>query len=84
MSQWYEPSAEQIARRQRNFTYHAPSTEQVQRMRDIREHAKNLSCRLDSSCPPSRELDHAQDALQYVLMWANAAIARYEAVAEPQ
>lgn len=84
MSKWYEPSLEQVDRRQRIFTYHAPSAEQVQRMRDIRDHAKNLSCRLDCSCPPSRELSEAQTALEQVIMWANAAIVRNEAVAAPQ
>ena len=76
------PSVHQDQRRQRNFTYHAPGNSQIQRMQAIRTKAHDLSHLLDRCCTESRELSLAQTKIEEAVMWANAGIARTEAVAD--
>ena len=60
------------------FTYHAPSPDQIERMADIREHARLFAHKIEAHCPPSHERGFALRQLQQVSMWANAAIAIHE------
>lgn len=70
-----DPSRELDAR----FTYHAPRGDQQTRFIVIRAIAKELGRAITRWCPPSRERELALTALDTVVMWANAAIARREA-----
>ncbi|SFM35614.1 Acb2/Tad1 domain-containing protein [Salibacterium qingdaonense] len=59
-----------------NFTYHAPTKEQISKYNELREEAKNLAYLLDNTCPGSREKSVAMTKLEEAVMWANASIAR--------
>ena len=59
-----------------NFTYHAPSENQVDRYNVLREKAKELAYAIDERCPSSREKSLAMTNLEQAVMWANASIAR--------
>ncbi len=61
------------------FTYHAVTGDQSARFIVIRAIAKELARAITRWCPPSRERELALTALDTVVMWANAAIARREA-----
>ena len=63
---------------EKNFTYHAPKNNQVERYASIREIAKGLAMFIDDHCPDSREKSLAMTKLEEAVMWANAAIARNE------
>lgn len=56
------------------FTYHAPSTNQVEDMREIREKAKELAFLIDNKCPSCADRAAALRKLREVVMTANAAI----------
>lgn len=60
------------------FTYHPPRGNQSARYVVIRAIAKELGRAITRWCPPSRERELALTALDTVVMWANAAIARRE------
>ncbi|WP_430735835.1 DUF7681 family protein [Gracilibacillus dipsosauri] len=61
-----------------NFSYHAPTEEQVKKYNEIREKAKELAYLLENHCPNSREKSLAMTNLEQSVMWANASVARNE------
>jgi hypothetical protein len=60
------------------FTYHSPKGDQAKRYGEIRDAAKALALLIDDKSPVSREQSLAFTALEEVVMWANASIARNE------
>ena len=62
----------------KRFTYHAPKEGQPQKYENIRKQALGFAEILDAMCPDSREKSLAITALEEVVMWANASIARNE------
>jgi hypothetical protein len=68
-------NAEDIEKR---FTYQPPKGNQPERYVKIRAKAKELAEMLNYDCPESREKSIAFTALEEVVMWANASIARNE------
>jgi hypothetical protein len=63
---------------EKNFTYHAPTTDQANRYETIRMFCKRAAEIIDRCCPESREKSLAMTKLEEAVMWANAAIARSE------
>ncbi len=63
------------------FTYHAPKGDQAERYTALREKGKELALLMVETCPVSRELSLALTNLEDSIMWANASIARNEALA---
>ncbi len=61
------------------FTHHPPSGDQLPRYTLLRLAAKGLARLIVRYAPPGRERELALTALDTVVMWANAAIARREA-----
>lgn len=61
-----------------NFMYHAPKAGQPERYEALREKAKELAFLILDLTPSSREQSLALTELEYVVMMANAAIARNE------
>lgn len=74
----YELKDEEIARVQKDFSYHPPKEDQGVRYIEIRETAAAVALGLMQNCPPSRERSLALTALEECVMWANASIARNE------
>ncbi len=72
------PSQDIKARIENDFTYHAPTPEQVQRYNQLREAAKSFALLIVELTPPSREQSLALTELEKAVMFANAAIARNE------
>lgn len=66
------------ARIENNFTYHAPTGDQVGRYGRIRDAAKEFALLINGLTPESREQSLAMTKLEEAVMWANAAIARNE------
>ncbi len=66
------------ARIERDFTYHAPKGNQVDRYASLREKAKDLALLYAELVPQSTERDLALMLLNLSVMNANAAIARNE------
>jgi hypothetical protein len=66
------------ARIENDFTYHAPTPEQVQRYNQLREAAKAFALLIVDLTPISREQSLALTELEYSVMMANASIARNE------
>jgi hypothetical protein len=66
------------ARIERDFTYHAPKGDQVERYTQIRDEARSLAHTIAGLTPPSREQSLALTKLEEAVMWANASIARNE------
>lgn len=62
----------------KRFTYHAPKENQPQKYENIRKNALGFAELIDAMCPDSREKSLAITALEEVVMWANASIARNE------
>lgn len=60
------------------FTYHPPVGDQAQRYEHMRAVAKILAEDIVNNTPESREQSLALTALDEVVFWANAAIARRE------
>lgn len=60
---------------ERQFTYHAPTSEQVTKYNDLRQAAKELALKIALLCPDSSEKGNALDKLREAVMWANASIA---------
>jgi hypothetical protein len=60
------------------FTYHPPRNGQVDRYQEIREAGRQMAMFILETTPESREQSLALTALDEVVMWANAAIARRE------
>jgi hypothetical protein len=65
------------------FTYHTPITDQVTRYEQIRNFGHGLATVINNHAPDSREKALALTKIEEAVMWANAAIARNETVAEP-
>ena len=61
---------------QNRFTYHAPKPDQIDKYTEIRVCALNFAIKLNMLCPDSREKSLAITALEEVVFWANASIAR--------
>ena len=59
-----------------NFSYHKPSPEDVENMREIRETAKAFALLINRTVPNGREKNLAIQRLEEVSMWSNAGIAR--------
>ena len=57
------------------FTYHAPTGDQPERYKRIRNAAKILAREIDASCPPGPDRTTAVRAIREAVMWANASIA---------
>lgn len=80
----YEIGDEQQKRFDKNFTYHSPSGDgprsQIERYGSIRAEGKALAEHICELTPLSREQSLALTKLEEVVMWANAAIARNEAL----
>lgn len=76
----YTPDEKMVKRLENDFTYHAPKSdlEQAGRYEKIRNHAHDLAKCVVTLTPPSREQSLALTALEEVVFWANAAIARNE------
>ena len=74
----YKTTQQQNDDRDKNYKHYSMLLNQCNRYLRLREGCKSLSYILDRSCPESRELSKAQEKLEEVLMWANAAIARNE------
>ena len=60
-----------------NFTYHAPTKDQIPKYEAIRELGKQFAITIDNLCPVCREASIALTELESCVMWANAAIARH-------
>jgi hypothetical protein len=76
----YTPSQRVQVQLDRSFLYHAPQADQVPRYNRIRSAARGFAALLAESCPESRELSLALTHLEEAVMFANAAIARNEAM----
>jgi hypothetical protein len=74
----YQPTPEDLARIENNFTHHPPKGDQNERYEHIREECQQLAACLLLLCPPSRERSLAMGHLEETMMWANASIARNE------
>ena len=68
-----------VDRLARDYCYHAPRPDQVERYTDLRQRAHALAVAIAGHCPPSRERSAALTKLEEAVMHANAAIARNEA-----
>ncbi len=71
-------NGQNASRIETNFTYHPPKDDQPKRYEEIREVAKNFAMCINENTPASREQSLALTALEEVVFWANAAIARNE------
>ncbi len=60
------------------FSYHAPHGDQNERYINIRTRALSFALHIAKTTPSSREQSLALTALEEVVFWANAAIARNE------
>ena len=60
------------------FTYHPPKGDQAVRYEKIRSGALGFALFLNSMCPESAAKGNAMRALDEVVFWANASIARNE------
>ena len=60
-----------------NFTYHAPTKDQIPKYEAIRAMGKQLAILIADTCPDCREASLALTGLENCVMWANAAIARH-------
>lgn len=56
------------------FEYHAPTPQQVESMKRVREAAKALALVIDEFCPPSADRTDAMRQLQNCNMTANRSI----------
>ncbi len=61
---------------ERNFTYHKPNDEQIEKMAKIRNLSKELAFMIVDYVPDGLEQEMAMVWLEQVSMWANAGIAR--------
>ncbi len=74
-----QPDKEAMKQRiERDFTYHAPKDDQVERYGQLRDKAKELALLIVELTPSSREQSLALTYLEQASMMANAAIARNE------
>jgi len=61
----------------KDFKYHAPTSDQVEKYEEIRAKGKELALLVYDSCPSSAESTTAVRKIEEAVMWANAAIARH-------
>lgn len=61
---------------EKRFTFHPATPEKAETYETIRGNAKQLAHLLHSVAPDSRELSLALTALDEVVFWSNAAVAR--------
>ncbi len=59
------------------FTHHAPTPDQIELYREIRDYAHGLASLVNRHCPESREKSLAVTHIEEAVMWANASIARH-------
>ena len=62
------------------YTYHAPKGDQTARYAKLRAKARELAELIEACCPDSREKSLAHTKVEEATMWANAAIARNDAM----
>lgn len=62
-----------------NFTYHAPTDEDIEKLKAIREAAKEFAFLIADSVPMGREQSLALTHLEEAVMFANAGIVRTNA-----
>lgn len=62
----------------RRFCYHPPNEDQIRRFHRLTAIASKLGEMVMDFCPDSREKSLALTKLEEGVMWAKAAIARYE------
>lgn len=74
----YQPTEEEVAKLENNFSYHEPKGDQQVRYAAIREECLQLASCISLLCPNSRERALALTKLEEVMFWANASIARNE------
>ncbi len=74
----YTVDQKMLDRLENDFTYHAPTPDQIPRYAALREAGYALALRICELSPPSREQSVALTLLDQVIMEANAAIARNE------
>lgn len=65
-----------LARVENDFTYHAPTQDQITDMKIIRDAARTLAEHIVRSVPPGREQSSALTRLEETVMHANAGISR--------
>lgn len=58
------------------FTYHKPDDRAINQMQVLRQNAWELAVTINNFVPDGREKSLAITALEEVVMWANAGIAR--------
>jgi len=61
---------------ERNFTYHTPTEEDIEKMKVLRNMAKELALVIADSVPLGREQSLALTHLEECIMFANAGIVR--------
>lgn len=61
-----------------DFTYHAPTQLQVVAYQAIRDYARDFAHTIDAMVPDGREKSLALTALEEVVFWSNAGIARHQ------
>lgn len=74
----YELQRADVERAVRDFSYHKPTAEQVDRYAEIREVALHMALGILQQVPPGRERSLALTHLEQMVMYANAGIARGE------
>lgn len=67
-----------LKRLENDFTYHAPTGNQVERYSAIRDELLGTARFIVNNTPASREQSLALTSLEQAMFWANAAIARNE------
>lgn len=74
----YEPNQQMRDAVERNFTYHPPRPGQSDRYEFLRASGKQLATHIIEQTPYCDEQLQALRAVSEAVMWANAAIARYD------
>ena len=78
MPRRYDVSNQVRTRLERDYTYHAPNPDQVERMEYLREKAKQLAYAITILTPSGREQSLALTNLENAVFNANSAIVRGE------
>ena len=74
----YPITDEMQERLDNDFTYHAPTPDQIERYQQIREGAKAFATLIMQLTPSSAEQTLSKRAIETAVFWANSAIARNE------
>lgn len=75
--------ADLLERIAHDFSYHAPTPNQIGRYEVLRSTARQMAEAMARNCPLSPELNTAIERLQDAVFWANASIARNESPRKP-